>query len=294
MWDDHEIYDGWGSNDGDETPAAQARFQAAAQAFRDFQDPLNPPDRLARGFGWVANYGESAIVAVDGRSQRRWSTGTILGKAQLDELELKLNELARLNLKQLLVVVGTPLVYVPLIAAEKLVQAFNPSGLDDIRDGWTASNNRTECRRFLMSLLNFAGHSPAAQVTIAAGDIHVGTVAQIDTQLGFGPNRVQPRIYQVTSSGISRPSPARAEAFALALITGGGSQDLFNRDIQGTLSRINGSDHAFCVSHRNFAILDPSDGKGGWDEHGNLWVRFHTEIGDGTVLEAMLPRRCVQ
>ena len=294
MWDDHEIYDGWGSNDGDVTPAARARFQAAAQAFREFQDPLNPPDRLAPGLGWIAKYGDLAIVAVDGRSQRSWPTGTILGKAQLDDLELKLNELAQLNLRQLLVVVGTPVVYVPLIAAEKLVGLFNPSGLDDIRDGWTASHNRTECRRFLMSLLNFAGNSPATQVTIVAGDIHVSTVAKINTTLGFGPNRVQPRIYQVTSSGISRPPPTGVEAFALSLITGGGSQDLFNQDIQGTLASINGSEHAFCVSHRNFAILDPSNGKGDWDEHGNLWVRFHAELGDGKVLEAMLPRLRVQ
>ena len=294
MWDDHEIYDGWGSNDGDVTPAAQARFQAAAQAFREFQDPLNPPDRLASGFGWIAKHGDLGIVAVDGRSQRNWAAGTILGKAQLDDFELKLNDLAPLNLKQLLVVVGTPVVYVPLIAAEKLVGLFSPSGLDDIRDGWTASHNRPECRRFLMSLLNFAGNSPATQVTIVAGDIHVGTLAQINTKLGFGPKRVQPRIYQVTSSGISRPPPSGAEAFALSLITGGGSQDLFNQDILGTLSKINGSDHAYCVTHRNFAILDPSNGNGGWDEHGNLWVRFHAEIGNGKVLEEMLPRRHVQ
>ncbi|HYP99925.1 MAG TPA: alkaline phosphatase D family protein [Polyangiaceae bacterium] len=290
MWDDHEIYDGWGSNDGDATPAAQARFQAANQAFREFQDPLNPPDRLAPGLGWLAKYGDLAILAVDGRSQRSWATGTILGKAQLDDLELKLNDLAQLNLKHLLVVVGTPVVYVPLIAAEKLVRVFSPSGLDDIRDGWTASHNRTECRRFLMSLLNFAGNSPATQVTIVAGDIHVGTVAQIDTTLGFGPNRAHPRIYQVTSSGISRPPPTGFEAFALSLITGGGSQDLFNQDIKGTLSRINGSDHAFCVSHRNFAVLDPSNGHGDWDERGNLWVRFHAEIGEVRVLEQMLAR----
>lgn len=290
MWDDHEIYDGWGSNDGDVTPAAQARFQAANQAFREFQDPLNPPERLAPGLGWVAKYGDLAILAVDGRSQRNWATGTILGKAQLDDLELKLNELAQLNLKQLFIVVGTPVVYVPLIAAEKLVGVFNPSGLDDIRDGWTASHNRTECRRFLMSLMNFAGSSPATQVTIIAGDIHVATLAQINTTLGFGPKSASPRIYQVTSSGISRPAPAGVEAFGLSLITSGGSQDLFNQDIQGALSRIHGSDHAFCVPHRNFAILDPSNGNGGWDEHGNLWVRFHAEIGDMKVLEQMLPR----
>ena len=290
MWDDHEIYDGWGSNDGDTSDAAQTRYKAAEKAFREFQDPLNPPDRLEPGLGWIAKYGDMAILAVDGRSQRRWAKGTILGKAQLDDLELKLNELSKLHLKHLFVVVGTPVVFVPLIAAEKLASIFSKSSLDDIRDGWSASKNRTECRRFLMSLLNFAGLSPETQVTIVAGDIHVGTLGRIDTELGFGPDRVQPRIFQVTASGIGRPPPSGAEAFMLSLITDGGSQDLFNNDIQGSLVRMNGSDDPFCLRHRNFAVLDPSDGHGEWDRNGNLWVKFHTELGGGTVLEQLLAR----
>ena len=193
-------------------------------------------------------------------------------------------------MKHLLVVVGTPVVHVPLLAAEKLAAILSPSNLDDIRDGWTASNNRGECRRFLMSLLNFAGLSPKTQVTIVAGDVHVGTLAQIDTRLGFGPDRLRPRLYQVTSSGISRPAPSGVAAFMLSLITKGGGQDLFNQDIVGALTKINGSDHDFCVSHRNFAVLDPSDGRGGWDRNGNLWVRFHAELAGGKVLEQLLPR----
>src|SRR5690606_30508977 len=124
MWDDHEIYDGWGSNDGDGTPAALERFKMAEQAFREFQQPLNPPERLDGGLGWVAKYGDLAILAVDGRTHRKWSPGTILGKKQLDALELKLNELSKLELKHLFVVIGTPVVFVPLIAAEKLAGAF--------------------------------------------------------------------------------------------------------------------------------------------------------------------------
>ncbi len=53
---------------------------------------------------------------------------------------------------------------------------------------------------------------------------------------------------------------------------------------------MNGSDHPYCLTHRNFAVLDPSDGHGKWDRNGNLWVRYHTELGGGTVLEQLLPR----
>ncbi len=291
MWDDHEIYDGWGSNDNDATEAARARYKCAEQAFREFQVTLNPTEALSdTGFGWVGKYGDVAIIGVDSRSQRNWATGNVLGKRQLDGLELKLNELAGLGLKHLFVVLGTPVVYIPLIAAEKLAATFSPGGLDDIRDGWTASKNRDECRRFLMSLLNFAAHSPKTMVTLMGGDIHVGTLATIDTQLGFGPNKLHPRLFQVTASGIARPGPRGAEAFLLSLITNGGRQELFNADIQGSLTRVNGSDRPFWVSHRNFAVLDPSDGKGEWDRFGNLWVTFHTEQASDAKLQQLLAK----
>jgi hypothetical protein len=290
MWDDHEIYDGWGSNQGDVSGPALNRFEAAAQAFREFQDPLNPPDRLSPGFGWCGKYGDLAIMAVDGRSFRNWSSGSIMGGPQLDAMELRLNELAQLGLKHLMVVVGTPVVYVPLIAAEKLAALFAPGGLDDIRDGWTSSHNHAECRRFLTALLKFSGVSPSTQVTLVAGDIHVGSLGSIRTTLGFGPNQAHPHIHQVTSSGIARPAPSGAEAFMTSLITGGGTQALFNEEIVGSLVKVNGSDHPFCVPHRNFAVLDPSDGKGGWDVQGNLAVRFHVELGNNTVFEQRLLR----
>jgi PhoD-like phosphatase len=291
MWDDHEIYDGWGSNDNDRTDSARARYNCAEQAFREFQVTLNPPEALSdAGFGWVGKYGDVAIIAVDSRSQRHWGSGSVLGKRQLDGLELKLNELAGLGLKHLFIVVGTPVVYVPLIAAEKLAHTFSPGGLDDIRDGWTASKNRDECRRFLMSLLSFAGTSPKTMVTVMGGDIHVGTLASIDTRLGFGPDKLHPRLFQVTASGIARPAPTGTEAFLMSLITNGGRQELFNGDIQGNLMRVNGSDRPYWVNHRNFAVLDPSDGKGGWDRFGNLWVTYHTEQSSDERLQQLLAK----
>jgi hypothetical protein len=78
----------------------------------------------------------------------------------------------------------------------------------------------------------------------------------------------------------------------LSLLTNGGSQNLFNGDIKGFLREISGSDHRYCVTHRNFAILDPSDGADDWDKNNNLVVRFHVEKDNGAVgvLEQVLPR----
>ncbi|MDQ2646205.1 MAG: alkaline phosphatase family protein [Myxococcota bacterium] len=288
MWDDHEIYDGWGSNDNDDTAKALERYRAAEQAYREFQDPQNPPDRLAGGLGWIAKYGDLAIVAVDARSRRSWASGSVAGKEQLDDLELKLGELSQLGLKHLYLVLGTPVVNVPLIAAEKVVQLAVPSGLDDIRDGWTASKNRAECERMLRSLMTFAAHSPTTQVTLLAGDIHLGTLAQITTQLPFGRNQAKPRLFQVTASGIGRPTPRGVEGLAIALITSGGTQQLF-KDTSGSLLPIHGSTHRFCIPARNFAVLDPTNGKGDWHPSNQLSVEFQTELtGPSRVIRQVL------
>lgn len=290
MWDDHEIYDGYGSNDGDRSAKAKERYLAAEQAFREFQVPLNPEQPLSSaGFGFVAQQGDVAIVAVDGRSQRNWAKGSILGKTQLDSLEVKLNELAQLKPRHVFVVVGTPVVYIPLVAAQSAATALHLEALDDIRDGWTASNNRTECRRFLMTLLNFAASSPETMVTIVAGDVHVGSLATIDTRIPFGKEQRRPRLYQVTSSGIGRAAPTGAAAFMLSFIANGGKQQLFNEDIQGALTRVNGAGHDFCISKRNFAVLDPSNGRGEWDRFGNLRVKFHVE-DQADSFEHLLPK----
>jgi hypothetical protein len=292
MWDDHEIYDGRGSHDEDDSEPALHRYRAAETAFREFQAPLNAPDALGGGgFGWVWKHAGTGIIAVDGRSQRSWKKSQVLGARQLDALEVALGKLID-QVRHLFVVVGTPIVNAPLLAAERLATLFNARSLDDIRDGWMSSHNSAETRRLLMLLLNFAARSRETQVTILGGDIHIGTLARIDTRLGFGPQQLKPRLFQVTSSGIARPAPSGIAAALLSVVERGGSQRLYNDDIVGSLLAIAGSARSYYVGHRNFAVLDPSDGKGDWDRHGNLWVRFHVEDGSQVrVLEQVLARR---
>ena len=74
MWDDHDIFDGWGSHAEryQASPVWQAIHSAAREAFALFQlggHPDDPPAicerRAAPGFGWCARYGDTAIVAPD-------------------------------------------------------------------------------------------------------------------------------------------------------------------------------------------------------------------------------------
>lgn len=289
IWDDHEIYDGWGSNDKDTTPAARERYRAAELAFSEFQVPLNPTDRFTSGYGWWTQIGELGVLCIDGRSQRDWAKGEVLGPEQQRELRDRLNAIAALNLRHLFVISATPIVYVPTLIAERL-SVLDAESVDDVRDSWIASNNLAECRMFLASLLDFAGQSPRTQVSILSGDVHVSSIAQIDTRLEFGAERRRPRFYQITSSGIGTPAPTGLAWLALSLVINGTRQDLSHREIEGCLRRLRGCDHDFVIAHRNFAIIDPSDGRGTWDEQGSLRVRFHTERSPDDVSEQLLPR----
>jgi hypothetical protein len=290
MWDDHEIYDGWGSNDGDISPPARQRFADAEAAFVEFQAALNPTPFDGSSHAWSFVMNGIGVLAVDARKHRSWHDRRILGGDQFAALDRELAALADAKLRHLFVVVGTPPVYLKTMIAEKLLPYVSPSSVDDIRDGWTASRNQSDCRRLLMMLLDFSARS-GTQVTILGGDIHVATLAHIDTRIGFGPNRKHPRIYQVTSSGIARPPPKQLEAIALRLIAGGGAQNLFNEDIRGALRPIAGAD-AHVLTKRNFAILKTCDASGGaWDPNGNLWVELFAELDDGIrKLEQQLPR----
>jgi hypothetical protein len=78
------------------------------------------------------------------------------------------------------------------------------------------------------------------------------------------------------------------EGLAISLITNGGSQLLF-KDTVGSLVRIDGSTHRFCIPARNFAVLDPTNGDGAWHPKNRLSVEFQTELGGTSrVLRQML------
>ncbi len=281
MWDDHEIYDGYGSNDNDSSPDAQFRFGAATQAFEDFQVCVNPPRFDTGSYAWSFDFNGIGILAVDGRRHRMYTEHRVLGDEQFQALAHTLAALATKGLKHLFVVVGTPPVFVPILAALKLSEAFGTGMTDDLRDGWVSPNNQGECRRFLLMLLNFAASS-GTQVSVVAGDIHLGSLGQIDTSLKLGPSATSPRLFQITSSGVARPPPSGLESALLGLVANGASMDLTCPDFHGRLLPLAGSPERHVLTHRNFAILKACDATGnGWDANGNLWVEIFAELEGG-------------
>lgn len=311
MWDDHDIYDGYGSNEDDLEPSAQAFFRAAAAAFAEFQAPLNPPlaDSLLRcSDGRVVPRGDSFVTAfathgvgvllLDGRSRRNYRAGVICGENQWAVVENVFKSWeADKHLKRVFVVVGVPVVHAEVAAALSLIEL---SGLlheaaDDLRDSWVARNNREECRRLLMRLFTFKEARPEVEVTLLGGDAHVSTLARIHSSLHQAPGQKAPEVYQVTSSGIGHPVPGGLELLAIRNGTKAPSIELVGGGlIRGSLLPISGSRDSRLLLARNFAVLrlGPEEGTA-WGEDNNLEVVFHAEGYDKPLTTTLLTSKPV-
>lgn len=279
-WDDHDIFDGYGSNDDDDKPPQQAFFLAAKQAYEEFQlshgpEPLHDASYL-RGFV----HGGVGVLLLDTRSNRMWRKGTVLGEAQFEAIDRWCAENVS-SLKRLYVVSSIPLIHVDVALAETLRKIMpGTEGMeDDLRDCWTASRNRDECQRLAKRLFSILRDNPELQITVLSGDVHVGAIGEIRSTLK-GHRRADgeiPRIFQVTSSGIGHPPPSGIKLSLIKRTAANIALSLGTNDIKARPCSLMGVDGLF-LARRNFAILNLCDHSGNdWEPHGNLLVEFHAE-----------------
>ena len=210
MWDDHDIFDGWGSwpEERQGCPVFQGVFAVARDHFALFQLAARA-DRLPEGFGdrggghfgCAFRAGAVGIVAPDLRSER--TRGRIMGEAGWRDFEAALDDLT--GCRHVLVMSSVPLVNSDMSWLERLyVAAPGHSNLeDDLRDQWQSFGHRAEWRRILACLVAFSART-GARVTALSGEIHLGAFGVVE-----GADGVQ--IHQLTSSGIVHaPPPAVA------------------------------------------------------------------------------------
>lgn len=305
MWDDHDIYDGYGSNDDDDLPSSQRYFRAAAQAFREFQAVNNPPLEPAylkhrdgtqvpaddSFFACFRSHGIGFIL-LDGRSNRNYQQSSILGPNQHRVLETVLEDWKKdESLRWVYVVVGVPVVHAEVAAGLAISEATgNILGVrDDLRDNWVSPNNLGECGRLLTRLFEFMVQRPGAEVTLLGGDAHVGAVARIWSSIHELPGGSAPEFYQVTSSGIAHPAPRGAKALVIRNAAKRVRHPLMHGEqIQGALMPIPGNPGTRILWQRNFALLKLGPGDGTqWDKDKKLRVEFHAE-GKPDLMEMVL------
>jgi hypothetical protein len=216
MWDDHDIFDGWGSWSAkwQGCPTFQGIWAAAREHFALFQLAARPDDlpegfsdRRGSHFGWAYRIGEVGIVAPDLRSER--SRDRVLGDGGRRALTAALASMA--DCRQLLLVSSMPLVNPHLTLLEHVfnVMPGHQTWQDDLVDQWPSAAHWSEWQQLLRVLVDFSART-GVRVTSLSGEIHLGALGVIAS----GPTE----IYQLTSSGIVHPPPSPAVATALEWI----------------------------------------------------------------------------
>lgn len=206
MWDDHDIFDGWGSHPPDlqHCPVFRGVGSIARKHFALFQLAALP-DALPAGFGdpagghfgWSFTMSGIGIIAPDLRSER--TRQQVLSESGWRWLRETLEVLRHCH--RVLLVSTVPVLNIDLSPVERMV-TFLPPGRylyqDDLRDQWRSYAHRQEWQRLLDCLLDFSQRTQTP-VTILSGEIHFGAAGFVE--------RNSTRIYQLISSGIVHPSP---------------------------------------------------------------------------------------
>jgi PhoD related phosphatase len=205
MWDDHDIFDGWGSHPQalQRCPVYRGIWSAAREHFALFQLGARPEalpagigDPAGSHFGWAFAMGRMGVIAPDLRSAR--TPTQVMSDAGWRWLEQALHGLR--DCHHVLFVSTVPVVHVPLRALERFLFWIPRQQLyqDDLRDQWQSYAHQAEWRRLVHRLLDFSEQTRTA-VTLLSGEIHLGAFGCVE--------RGSTRLYQLISSGIVHPAP---------------------------------------------------------------------------------------
>ena len=216
MWDDHDIFDGWGSHgDGlQQSQIWQGVYAAAREGFLLFQlggTDEHPPticeDRDAPGgpqqFGWCCRYGETAIVAPDLRAER--TAHRVMGDGGWTAINRWKRELT--DCRRVFVMSSVPALGPRLSWIERTMLMLPRAQRyeDDLRDQWQSRAHRREWQAFLQTWLDLMAAGP--DVTLISGEIHLATRGEMHDGAR--------KLHQLVASGIAHPPPPTAYARVL-------------------------------------------------------------------------------
>jgi hypothetical protein len=281
MWDDHDIFDGWGSYEAElqQCDVYKGIFAIAREYFALYQlqlareetHPLSIKAQQAFSLGGEIG-GGMTLLALDMRSERTKSQviSPESWKAIYDWLDATSprkkgqDALAR----HLLLMSSIPVVHPEFALLEKLLGVFpgRQQLEDDLRDQWLSVPHRQERLRLVHRLLAFAD-AKKCRVTVLSGDVHVGALGIIESARSTADDPSTQVINQLTSSGIVHPPPAGVVLFFLETVTGKKME--LDRDLYSEMVEFPGTHHHF-IGARNWLSLEP-------DEAGRIWANWYVE-----------------
>lgn len=207
MWDDHDIFDGWGSLDNGwcNSPIGQAIFKVAREMFCLLQlREANLNQALIAtptDYSWYLKLNNIDIVAMDQRSQR--TITQIMSSSQWQNIQNQLHTCNHVN-RILYVMIAVPPIYQRFYErfehhAARLDSSPAEGVIDDLRDHWNNLAHQTERNKLFYTLDRLTNPH---KIVILSGDVHVG---------GFGVLEGQRKTIQVIASGIQSAPPTFLE-----------------------------------------------------------------------------------
>lgn len=265
MWDDHDIFDGWGSfpDDQQNCPVFKAVFAGAKRVFESLQ--LRGATQNRNRLGGTAaltlrlNFGAYYLLVLDNRSER--SQLQIMSDAHWSAVK---SELSALKTKRFLVMSGVPVVYRSFASIESIFGVTGDIGdmEDDILDHWSARPHQQERRKLISILLDTVAANAGCRAAILSGDVHVGGVGMI-----YDAAR-ELEIYQIISSGVVHPPPSLMQWLGIKALTSDEKELLGNGDVSTEMLTADGAGEV--IRDRNFARLH-------WGTDGKLWINWECE-----------------
>lgn len=276
MWDDHDIFDGWGSYPParQQSPMFQGIFRIAREHFRVFQrqeDGRSPQAAsLAPRLGFSVGHriGDLAVLVLDMRSER--SVDQVLSQEHWDAVLGWIDGLR--GCRHLLVMSSIPVIYPSYALIEAAVGALpgEQEIEDDLRDHWTSRAHRGERLRLLHRLLAFSERE-RTRVTLVSGDVHVGALGILESERAGGPGSHATVINQLISSGIVHPGSPGIVLFALEHLFP--KSEEVDRGLTAQMMPIPGTQRRY-LGARNFLSLEPDLPD---RDEGRIWAHWICE-----------------
>jgi phosphodiesterase/alkaline phosphatase D-like protein len=199
IWDDHDIFNNWGSR-LEKTPQDLRLFQAAGRAYCEYQHQRNPGGAIAGPpYHYTFRYGDIGFLVLDVRGARDYEHGRLLGQEQWEAVRAYLAGAEAATVATLFVVTTVPVAHVARWMA-KLFDTLPGDYGNQVRARWCSAAFVAERDALLAALFRWQRAAPARQVFLLSGDVHAASAFTIRQRRGGGVIR------QVTSSALSTPS----------------------------------------------------------------------------------------
>ena len=294
MWDDHDVFDGWGSYPANQTTSEvyQGIYRRAREHFRLFQLQARDDNDLGkrtlfgeRGFSYGYRFGKLGILALDMRSER--TQDRVMSPETWESVyKWMSDEFPKRDPKQpptgehLIVMSSIPVVYVNSNMLED-VFGWIPGQQDledDFKDQWVSRTHMEERLRLIHRMLLFSKET-GCRVTLVSGDVHVAALGYIESERD--PQYDEANVVnQLISSAVNHPPPAGIVIYMMEKVMGD-KVEVVDRGITARMSKFPGSSQRF-LGKRNWLSLT-------FDDQHRIWGEWYVEGEDKPYTKVIHP-----